>query len=138
MGKRPHDTQRQIRHGRILAGEGQIFLHKGDMNAPWRNHCVIAATSARRSPGVHWRVRLAVLRSCVNASATSGKQHAAVPLNADSREGSVMSELHKSRLSWSKQTFNSLTEHCRVVTLRSQGLPKWITQKADSSAGSIH
>src|SRR5258707_13732488 len=36
LSKRPHDTQQQIRHGRILAGEGQLFLHKDDMNAPLR------------------------------------------------------------------------------------------------------
>ena len=36
LGERPHGTQQQIRHGRILAGEGQVFLHKDDMDAPLR------------------------------------------------------------------------------------------------------
>jgi len=34
MREGPYDAQRQIRHGRILASERQVFLHKDDMDAP--------------------------------------------------------------------------------------------------------
>jgi hypothetical protein len=41
LGERPHDTQQQIRHRRILTGEGQLFLHKDDMDAPLRQTVLV-------------------------------------------------------------------------------------------------
>jgi hypothetical protein len=50
LSKRPHDTQQQIRHGRILAGEGQVFLHKDDMDArPVRPSTILRKSSRLRA-----------------------------------------------------------------------------------------
>jgi hypothetical protein len=47
MREGPRDTQQQSRHGRIVAVEGQVFIHKDDMDAPLSKASTILRRSSR-------------------------------------------------------------------------------------------